>query len=75
MRMRTTIAAGLLAVTAVLGSAGSALAHDRGDDHSSGGFAACGMVAGAGNGHGFYGNGCAGAHWKGNAPTLGRFPF
>ncbi|QCN84179.1 hypothetical protein DDJ31_03650 [Streptomyces griseoviridis] len=73
--MRTTLAAGLLAVTAVLGSAGSALAHDRHDDHSGGGFKACGMVAGAGNGKGFYANGCAEAHWQGTVQAAGRFPF
>lgn len=75
MRMRTTLAAGVLAAAAILGSAGSALAHGGPEDHGpSGGFKACGMLAGAGGGHGYYANGCAEAHWKGVAPT-GHFPF
>ncbi|RCH67819.1 hypothetical protein DT019_16405 [Streptomyces sp. SDr-06] len=79
--MRTTLAAGLLAVAAVLGGAGSALAHDHYDDHrSEGDMKACGTFAGANMGHAFYGDGCVQGHWQGDNHWQGnhhngRFPF
>ncbi|MFG2717873.1 hypothetical protein ACGFW5_06140 [Streptomyces sp. NPDC048416] len=67
MRMRTTLAAGALAVAAILGSTGTALAHDRDDDHHSGGkTAACGSFAATmGMGHAAVGNGCKYSSWEG----------
>ncbi|WP_328492276.1 hypothetical protein OHS59_05580 [Streptomyces sp. NBC_00414] len=74
MRVRTILAAGVFAATAILGSAGTALAdghHDGRDDGRSDGryegdFRACGVFAGAGDGHAYYGNGCAESHWEGD---------
>jgi hypothetical protein len=67
MRVRTILAAGAFAVTAILGSAGSALADDHDEHRSEGDFRICGQFAGAGDGHASYGAGCAEAHWKGDA--------
>ncbi|MFJ2262857.1 hypothetical protein ACIOKD_31890 [Streptomyces sp. NPDC087844] len=73
MRVRTILAAGVFAATAILGSAGAAIADDgderhndgRNDSRYEGDFRACGMLSGAGDGHAYYGNGCAEAHWEG----------
>ncbi|MFG3280488.1 hypothetical protein [Streptomyces sp. NPDC048111] len=63
MRIRTTLAAGALAVAAILGSAGTALAHDGDDHHSGGKLGACGTFAAAGGGHASYGSGCLHSEW------------
>ncbi|MFE4856630.1 hypothetical protein [Streptomyces sp. NPDC056670] len=74
MRMRTTLAAGALAIVAVLGSTGTALAHDRDDDHHSGGeTSACGSFAGAGGGHAAWGSGCLHSQWEGKFQGHHRF--
>ncbi|MFJ8934692.1 hypothetical protein ACIRL0_03120 [Streptomyces sp. NPDC102365] len=73
MRVRTILAAGVFAATAILGSAGAAIADDhderhndgRNDSRYEGDFRACGMFSGAGDGHAYYGNGCAASHWEG----------
>ncbi|WP_188114111.1 MULTISPECIES: hypothetical protein [Streptomyces] len=64
MRVRTFLAAGAFAVTAILGSAGSALADEHDESRNEGGFRACGEFAGAGHGDAYYGEGCAAGHWK-----------
>ncbi|GHB36659.1 hypothetical protein GCM10010331_25100 [Streptomyces xanthochromogenes] len=71
MRMRTTLAAGALAIAAVLGSTGTALAHDRDDHHSGGETSACGSFAGAGGGHAAWGSGCMHSQWEGRYPGRG----
>ncbi|MFE9685125.1 hypothetical protein ACFYXC_20990 [Streptomyces sp. NPDC002701] len=63
--MRTTLAAGVFAVTAVLGGAGSALADDHDENRHEGGFRVCAESASAGDGEANYGASCAEAHWKG----------
>ncbi|PSM45270.1 hypothetical protein C6Y14_04195 [Streptomyces dioscori] len=74
MRVRTILAAGVFAATAILGSAGAAIADDHDERHNNDGrndsryegdFRACGVFAGAGDGHAYYGNGCAESHWEG----------
>ena len=72
MRVRTILSAGVFALTAVLGSAGSALADDhygsRTGGSSSGSSWMCGQFAGAGNGEAYWGRGCAESHWNNRAP-------
>ncbi|WP_369217293.1 hypothetical protein [Streptomyces flavofungini] len=65
MRVRTTLAAGVLAVAALMGSAGSALANDDGY-RNEGGFRACGQFAGTGHHTTFWGEGCSSGHWAGD---------
>ncbi|MCX5387397.1 hypothetical protein [Streptomyces sp. NBC_00083] len=73
MRMRTSLAAGVLAVTAILGSTGTALAHDRDDDHQSGGrTSSCGTFAAAGDGHAAYGSACKHSEWMGHMGWMGH---
>ncbi len=66
MRVCTILAAGAFAVTAILGSAGSALADDHDEHRSEGAFRVSGQFAGAGDGHAFCGAGCAESHWEGD---------
>ncbi|MFE9401563.1 hypothetical protein ACFYNY_07295 [Streptomyces sp. NPDC006530] len=74
MRMRTTLAAGALAVAAILGSTGTALAHDGYDNHhSGGGSGACGQFAAADGGHAAWGNGCKHSQWQGMMPGHGGY--
>ncbi|MEU3461915.1 hypothetical protein ABZ721_18485 [Streptomyces sp. NPDC006733] len=61
MRLRTALAATVLAATALLGSAGTALA-------DGGAFEACGQFSAVGEHSVVYGNGCAAAQWMGDAP-------
>ncbi|MET7680690.1 hypothetical protein [Streptomyces sp. NPDC005423] len=63
MRVRTTLAIGVLAVTAILGGAGSALA----DNHNEGDVKSCGQFAGAADGRAFWGERCTQIHWVGDA--------
>ncbi|MEU9099740.1 hypothetical protein [Streptomyces sp. NPDC048361] len=65
MRMRTSLAAGALAVAAILGSAGTALAHDGDDHHSGGATSACGTFAAATGGNAAYGSKCSHSRWDG----------
>ncbi|MET9532346.1 hypothetical protein ABZY02_17485 [Streptomyces sp. NPDC006649] len=70
MRMRTALAAGVLAAAAILGTTGTALAQDRDDHHSGGETSACGSFAGGG-GHSAWGSGCMHSQWEGMYPGRG----
>ncbi|MEU3368909.1 hypothetical protein ABZ734_00210 [Streptomyces sp. NPDC006660] len=65
MRMRTTLTAGVLAVAAILGSTGTALAHDRDDHYSSGRKGSCATFAAANGGNASFGSACKHSEWMG----------
>ncbi|MFF7357177.1 hypothetical protein ACFZA1_31760 [Streptomyces filipinensis] len=67
--MRTTLAAGVLAVTAALVSASTALAFDGPEGRND--MKVCDTFVGVGRGHAFYGDGCAQSHREGQAPGNG----